>query len=284
MKKYSHIKHLFFCLLSLISPHITGQTEVELVPVRGGTFLMGDTCCYSNRRPQRMITINDFSIGKYEITVAQFSHFVTATAYITDAEKGEGSTILKGGEWSTIDSVNWRHDTKGDINTRINNPVIHVSWNDAVEYCKWLSSITGRHYRLPTEAEWEYAARGGQYGLNDDDKTIFSGSNDIENVAWYLDNTDPEEGVKEVGTKQPNQLGIYDMTGNVWEWCSDWYDKEYTPCDTINPQGPAQGARRVNRGGSWYTPPVPQSHTTHRSSLKPEKQGNLLGFRVVCTD
>ena len=284
MKKKSHIRHLFFCFLLLISLSAMGQTEVELVPVGGGTFLMGDTCCYSNRRPQRMITVNDFSIGKYEITVAQFSRFVSATAYVTDAEKGEGSIILKSGGWSTIDSVNWRHDTKGDINTRMDHPVIHVSWNDAVAYCQWLSSATGRHYRLPTEAEWEYAARGGQYGLKEDAQTLFSGSNDIDEVAWYLDHTDPENGVKEVGIKRPNLLGIYDMTGNVWEWCSDWYDKEYNPNDTIDPQGAAQGVRRVNRGGSWYTPPIPQSHITHRSSLKPEKQGNLLGFRVVCSD
>lgn len=260
------------------------KTDMELVFVQGGTFLMGDTCCYGNRKPQRTITLSDFSIGKYEVTAAQFARFVRETSYITDAERGEGSTILKGeNTWQTLDSISWKHDSKGEMNKVDSKPVIHVSWNDAVAFCEWLSRTTHRTYRLPTEAEWEYAAQGGQQD-GGSLRTSFSGGDSIEKVAWYLDNTNTESGVEPVGQKLPNLLGVYDMTGNVWEWCYDWYAKEYNPADTLNPLGAAEGERRVNRGGSWRTPAVPQSHLTHRSSLKPNKQGNLLGFRVVCTD
>jgi formylglycine-generating enzyme required for sulfatase activity len=281
----NYMKQAFLMLLLMLPAAARAQHEVELVFVRGGAFTMGDTCCYGNRKPLRTVTLSDFSIGKYEVTLAQFARFVRETSYLTDAERGEGSTILRGeNDWQTVDSVTWRHDSRGERSGRADKPVIHVSWNDAVAFCEWLSRTTRRRYRLPTEAEWEYAAQGGQLGAKGGVRPFFSGSDSIEKVAWYLDNTHTEGGVEPVGQKLPNQLGVYDMTGNVWEWCADFYAKEYLPADTVNPQGAAQGERRVNRGGSWRTPAAPQSHLTHRSSLKPNKQGNLLGFRVVCTD
>lgn len=259
---------------------LSARETPEMVFVKGGLFVMGDTCCYENRHPLREIILDNFYIGKYEVTYQEFARFIEETGYITDAEKGEGSTILVGEEWRMLPEINWRHDSKGELQQEVNAPVIHVSWYDAVAFCNWLQEKEGKGYRLPTEAEWEYAARGG--------KTLphnrFSGADRIEEAGWYLDNTDVEKGVEAVGRKAPNSLGIYDMTGNVWEWCSDWYAKEYDPADTENPQGPSQGIRRVNRGGSWRTPAEPQSHITHRSSLKPEKQGNLLGFRVAYSE
>lgn len=128
----------------------------------------------------------------------------------------------------------------------MNAPVIHVSWYDAVVFCNWLQAKEGKGYRLPTEAELEYAARGGETFFHN----RFSGADSIDVAGWYLDNTEVEKGVELVGRKAPNSLGIYDMTGNVWEWCSDWYTKEYDPTDRKNPQGPAEGVRRVNRGGN----------------------------------
>lgn len=258
------------------------REKVEMVFVEGGQFLMGDICCYANRKPVRRISLGDFCIGKYPITVEQFAKFIEQTNYITDAEKGHGSTILNGETWETLDSINWRHSTQGKILTKEqqNIPVVHVSWNDAMAYCSWLSKITKKNYRLPTEAEWEYAAHGGK--KHSHNLTRFSGSNSIDSVGWYIGNTTPDDGVQPVGLKNPNSLGIYDMTGNVWEWCSDWYGSPYIAADTINPQGPAEGKRKVGKGGSWRTPAEPQSHITHRSSLNPEKQGNLLGFRVAC--
>ena len=256
------------------------QSYPEIVFVKGGTFLMGDTCCNNNRKPIREVSISDFYIGKYEVTIGQFADFINDTKYVTDAEKGNGSVILKGEEWLTIDSVNWRHDTKGVLEQRKDIPVIHVSWNDATEYIRWLTEKRGKPYRLPTEAEWEYVAKGG----TDIDKYFtFSGSDDIDLVGWYLDNTTTLTGAEKVGSKQPNTLGIYDMTGNVWEWCNDWYIGKYDTGDIVNPQGPKEGTRKVSRGGSWRTPAAPQCHITHRNSGKPEICGNILGFRIACS-
>lgn len=277
------MKTILFCflfMLPLCSP--AQQSKIETVFIEGGTFEMGDTCCYNNRRPVHTVTISDFNIGVYEATVSQFARFIVATNYITDAEKGNGSIILIGKDWLESDTVNWRHNTKGERYMDLENndhPVIHVSWNDAIAFCNWLSEETGVKYRLPTESEWEYAAKGGKYASNN--PTLFSGSNNIDEAGWYIENTTPDIGVRPVGLKKPNTLGIYDMTGNVWEWCYDWYKSSYNTEDQTDPKGPDEGKRRTSRGGSWQTPAQPQSHITHRNSLAPEKQGNLLGFRIV---
>jgi len=221
-------------------------------------------------------------MSKYEITVSQFANFIHNTGYLTDAEKGQSTVVLRGDEWLQTDTVNWRHDTKGDCYSDYKNnnyPVIHVSWNDAMAFCKWMSDSTYKYFRLPTEAEWEYAAKGGS---KHSQTTAFGGSNNIDEVGWYIENTDVNQGVMQVGLKKPNELKLYDMTGNVWEWCYDWYQSSYDENDTQNPQGPVTGKRRTSRGGSWRTSAEPQSHVTHRNSLAPEKQGNLLGFRIVC--
>lgn len=276
------MKLILITILSLLFIASSAQQiEIKTVKVEGGIFWMGDTCCYNNRKPVHKVTLSDFNIGVYEIMVSQFASFISATNYVTDAEKGKGSIVLVGDNWLEKDSINWRHNTRGELYPELihnNYPVIHVSWNDANEYCKWLSNETRNKYRLPTEAEWEYAARGGKSNPN---LTLFSGSNDINEVGWYIENTTPDTGVMPVGVKKPNELGIYDMTGNVWEWCHDWYKSSYEPEEQINPQGSTDGKRRTSRGGSWRTPAQPQCHITHRNSLAPEKQGNLLGFRVV---
>ena len=123
-------------------------------------------------------------------------------------------------------------------------PVEQVSWNDCQEFIEQLNALTGKKFRLPTEAEWEYAARGG----NKSKGYIYSGSNDVDAVAWYSDNS--ESSTHEVKGKLPNELGLYDMSGNVWEWCSDWYGS-YSEALVTNPQGPSSGSNRVFRGGGW---------------------------------
>jgi len=128
---------------------------------------------------------------------------------------------------------------KGD-----SNPVEKVSWNDCQEFIRKLNSLTGRTFRLPTEAEWEYAARGG----NQSKGYKYSGSNTLSSVAWYADNSSSQTHA--VKTKSPNELGLYDMSGNVYEWCSDWYGS-YQSSTQTNPQGPSSGSDRVLRGGSW---------------------------------
>jgi formylglycine-generating enzyme len=156
-----------------------------------------------------------------------------------------------------------------------NHPVIHVSWNDASEYCNWLSLKTGKSYRLPTEAEWEYAAKGGSQSRG----YTYSGSNNAGDVAWCMENSGNE--THPVGQKQPNELGIYDMTGNVWEWCSDWYGKDYyAGSPSNNPKGPSTGWNRVYRGGSWGND-ARYCRAARRNNRTPDDRDCSLCFRLV---
>lgn len=150
-------------------------------------------------------------------------------------------------------------------------PVVNVSWDDAQAFISRLNNLTGKRYRLPTEAEWEYACRGG--GRNQE----YCGGDDIDTVAWYDGNS--RSTAHPVGQKQPNSLGIYDMSGNVWEWVQDWYDSDY-PSSGNNPQGVTSGSHRVRRGGSWYFT-AERARAADRSGASPSVRDSLLGFRLV---
>ena len=221
----------------------------EMVAVKGGTFTMGGTAeqgsdAESDEKPTHSVTLTDYYIGKFEVTVGLFRAFINETNYRTDADKEGWSYVWEGPYWAREDGVNWKCDANGKVrsSSEDNHPVIHVSWNDAKAFCEWLARKTSQMFRLPTEAEWEYAARGG----NKSNGYKYSGSNNIDNVAWSSNS-----GTHQVGTKSPNELGIYDMSGNVWEWCQDWYGK-YSSSSQSNPTGSSSGSYRVLRGGSWY--------------------------------
>jgi formylglycine-generating enzyme required for sulfatase activity len=190
----------------------------EFVAVKGGTFRMGSNSGYREEKPVHNVTVSDFNISKTEVTFEQYDVFCDAT--------GRGKPYDEG--WG-----------RGD------RPVINVSWRDAVAYCEWMSKVTEKTYRLPTEAEWEYAARGG----NKSKGYTKSGSNDLDAVGWYSSNSGRK--THPVAQKQPNELGLYDMSGNVWEWCSDWYG-DYSSSPQTDPQGSNSGDYRVLRGGGWY--------------------------------
>ena len=188
----------------------------DMIMVEGGTFTMGATSeqgedAYSHEKPVHQVTLSDYYIGETEVTQAL---------------------------WKAVMGTNPSY-FKGD-----SNPVEKVSWNDCQEFIRKLNSLTGRTFRLPTEAEWEYAARGG----NQSKGYKYSGSNTLSSVAWYADNSSSQTHA--VKTKSPNELGLYDMSGNVYEWCSDWYGS-YQSSTQTNPQGPSSGSDRVLRGGSW---------------------------------
>ena len=154
-------------------------------------------------------------------------------------------------------------------------PVEYVSWEDCQTFISKLNSITGKQYRLPTEAEWEYAARGG----NRSKGYKYSDSNTLSNVAWYSDNSGSK--THEVMTKSPNGLGLYDMSGNVWEWCSDWYDREYYAISpSNNPKGPSSGSNRVWRGGGWNSI-ARGCRVSYRDDCKPSGRDSRLGLRLV---
>ena len=190
----------------------------DMIAVEGGTFTMGATAeqasdAYSDEKPTHQVTLSSYYIGKTEVTQE-----------LWQAVMGSNPSGFSGA----------------------NLPVEKVSWEDCQIFIAILNELTGKYFRLPTEAEWEYAARGGSKSQG----YKYSGSNTVDDVAWYPSNSSSK--THPVATKAPNELGIYDMSGNVLEWCRDWYSSSYySSSSQYNPTGPASGSRRVYRGGSW---------------------------------
>lgn len=252
------------------------DVELEMIWVAGGSFDMGSNSsdAYSNEQPVHRVTLDGYWIGKYEVTQAQYKTIMGANPSM------------------------WKGDTF---------PVEKVNWNDCREFIREINSRTGSlgiTFSLPTEAQWEYAARGGAKSRG----YKYSGSDDLDDVAWYISNSGDKylsnsimEGLAKaskweeyrakrdeshckthiVGQKQFNELGLYDMSGNVWEWCADWYDsKYYSKSPKRNPENSTLASVRVLRGGSWF------SHSRHcRSAYRygygPDGRGRRSGFRLV---
>ena len=232
-----------------------GSSVVKMIKVEGGSFNMGSSH-NAWESPIHLVQLDDYYISETPVTIGLFKTFVDETGYLTDAESdkyclGFELPIIDDEnqiKWKVYKDINWRFSEKG-IKTNsieINYPVYFVSWNDAVQFCIWLSKKTGDLFRLPTEAEWEYAARGGKYSHD----FIYSGSNDLNDVGWYSDNS--EMTINEVAKKKPNELGLYDMSGNVSEWCLD-DNGNYCgyPLESINPIC-KNGWGKVFRGGDWF--------------------------------
>ncbi len=217
----------------------------NMIPVEGGTFQMGATSeqgsdAYSDEKPVHSVTLSDFMIGETEVTQELWK-----------AVMGNNPSKFKG--------------TK--------NPVECVSWNDCKVFIGKLNSLTGKDFRLPTEAEWEFAARGG----NKSGLFKYSGSNEIDKVAWYQGNSN---NTHPVGKKNANELGLYDMSGNVWEWCEDWYG-DYSSSPQTNPKGPNDGSDRVIRGGSWSSFSAWYCRVPYRNNRTQDVRCNILGLRLA---
>jgi formylglycine-generating enzyme required for sulfatase activity len=286
------------------------EAAQNMVLVKGDAFDMGGTPeqkdCRVDEKPVTRVTVDDFYMGKYAVTVREFKQFMEATGYKTDAEKDGGSNLWTGSEWKKKAGVNWKCDVKGKVrpDSEHNHPVIHVSWNDAVAFCNWLSeqqnlakvyTISGEQvtadwnakgYRLPTEAEWEYAARGGgQAVLFGNGKNVadpkeinFAGSAAYKK-AYSVAGEYRQKTVPVGSLNSPNALGLHDMSGNVWEWCWDW-KAPYPGGNKNNYRGPASGSYRVCRGGSWYD--FPQGvRVASRFNFTPGSRSGLLGFRLA---
>ena len=195
----------------------------NMIFVEGGTFQMGNSFGKDDEKPVHTVLLNNFYIGKYEVTVGQYRQFVAATGYVTTAEREDWAGLWNGTSWETRKGISWQYDAFGKKRPtdEDNHPVIYLTWTDATKYCEWLSGASGKHYRLPTEAQWEYAAKGGQTSHS----YVYSGSNNIEEVGWCF--TNGQGQTHAVGKKKPNELGIYDMTGNVLEYTADWYNDKY---------------------------------------------------------
>ncbi len=216
--------------------------DVQMVLVAGGSFNMGTDSLRDTERPVHQVSVDSFYISRYETTISLFSRFICSTGYMTDAQRdGKGSVIFVKGGFDLAKNVTWTYDEEGMPRSigDTSYPVLHVSWYDADTFCKWLSHATGEHYRLPSEAEWEYAARGGRNTKG----YIYSGGDDADRVAWY--GPDAHMHVHPVGLMLPNELGLYDMSGNAWEWCSDLYARYDTPAH--------HGEERISRGGCYLS-------------------------------
>jgi len=220
--------------------------NIEMVFVEGGTFTMGCTeeqgsDCYPDTKPAHTVTVSSFYIGKYEVTQAQ---------------------------WKAVMGSAHNVENEGD-----DLPVDNVSWEDAQVFIRKMNAKTGKVFRLPTEAEWEYAARGGKDGKG----YKYAGSNNIDEVAWYEGNSGGE--THPVGQKAPNELGLYDMTGNVWENMNNWHD-DYNDSAKTNPVGPISGKYRVGRGGSWREGTL-ENRVSVRFVDTPGNRDDNCGLRLV---
>jgi formylglycine-generating enzyme required for sulfatase activity len=248
------------------------EAEKGFVPVAGGCFLMGNGFSdgYHLENPVHEVCLDGFSIARFDVTVGEFKHFVAATGYRSEAEQGDGCYVYDGSSWQKDAAASWRNPgfTQDD-----RHPVVCLSWNDAVSYAKWLSAVDNRNYHLPTEAQWEYAARGGGRIER------YAGGDDVEAVAWYSANSGGS--THPVGLKKANVLGLYDMSGNVWQWTADWYgERYYRDSPKNNPQGPVSGTKRVFRGGSWFYD-ARGVRASYRDFAVPVYRSSYLGFRLV---
>ncbi len=227
------------------------RIEAELASIKGAWFLMGSVDGEDNERPIHRVWVDTFELGTCQVSNAEYALFVQSTGHPPP---------------SCLDDSKFNDP---------NQPVVAVSWLDAMSYCEWLSRVTGRNFRLPTEAEWECAARAGaegkRYPWGDDEPQLQPHYN-----SRWIDG--PEPGAQ----GSPNAYGLYDMCENVHEWCSDWYGAHYySVSPPRNPRGPEAGSRRVSRGGSWRHQ-LKISRCAARSSIPPEFRYTDYGFRIAC--
>lgn len=272
---------------------IVNSIGMKIVPIPAGTFQMGstkeDVDKEEDERPHVVEITRPFHMGKYEVTVGQFKAFVKDTGYRTEAEKdGKGGRAFNGKEFIQKPEFNWHNLFFKQAD---DEPVIVVSWNDAVAFCDWLSKKEGKTYRLPTEAQWEYACRAGTntrfYNGDKEDELRHIGNiadaslkKKWVEVNWSMSWDDGFPFTSPAGKFKPNAFGIHDMVGNAWEWCSDWYDKEYPKGPVKDPQGPATGTLRIARGGAWSTQPK-FCRSAFRDWHEPTYRSDCVGFRVV---
>jgi formylglycine-generating enzyme required for sulfatase activity len=303
---------------------ITNSIGMKLSLVPAGEFMRGseedrtdtleafpycDTKWLAGELPQRRVRITKpFYIGQFEVTLHQFLKFYHAAGYKTEVER-DGKARLGYQGAQLVESNSFRPWAPG-WQTGFDHPAIYVTWNDAVAFCQWLSKTEGKRYRLPTEAEWEYAARAGtshRFSFGDDPEELVRHGNGADrdrksitptavfasfdaekkkkgaDVPFpFLERRDGFAWTAPVGKFRPNAFGLYDMHGNAWEWCSDWYDERaYESAPTDDPTGPASGKARVLRGGGFNFAPV-ALRCASRNNDNPSNCACSYGFRVVC--
>jgi formylglycine-generating enzyme required for sulfatase activity len=260
----------------------------------GDDLLNSDS--HNAERPQHRVRITQpFYLGTYHVTLRQFRQFVSATGYKTEGEMAtkQGrygwNSDKKAFEFSEIYS--WRN---AGFQQTDEHPVVDVSWNDATAFCKWLSKKEGKTYRLPSEAEWEYACRAGsttRYYSGDDPETLAAVGNVADatfkaTISGWTHTINARDGhvfTAPVGSFKSNAFGLYDMHGNAWQWCADWFGESYYTKSPVNdPMGPSSGTKRVQRGGGWGDR-ADMATSAERGAVEPNFIGDSGGFRVART-
>jgi formylglycine-generating enzyme required for sulfatase activity len=256
--------------------------ELALIPA--GEFLMGSDDAEEDQRPAHRVHLDDYLIGVHQVTNAEYARFVQETGHrapaiyelplvVTAGSRDRERTFRATGQPYAWTGAQPPRD-------RLDHPVTLVRWEDAAAYCSWLSTVSGRRVRLPTEAEWEKAARGGLEG-----KRYPWGDRLDRNLANFL--ADPAlraaHGTTPCRSYPANDYGLFDVTGNVWEWVHDWYDPAYYAVEVArNPAGPGLGHLRVVRGGAWLVSDVRMLSCSHRHKVPPDTYSYSIGFRIVC--
>lgn len=270
------------------------QTGMEFVRVAGGCFQMGQVetekadlyrlrlpfganVSFGDETPRHEVCVDEFYMGKHEVTVGAFRVFIEETGYRTEAEKHGGCQEyqIPGYRWRYNEKLSWREP---GFKQNDNEPVVCVSWDDSKAFADWLSGKDlGHRFRLATEAEWEFAAR--QRG---NDSSYAAGSNETGEVGWYVENS--PRRTSPVGTRKGGEMGIHDLSGNVWEWVADFYSRDYyRQSPGKNPVGPEEGSFRVTRGGGWNSFPW-NTRVANRERILPSHRDTNQGFRVVFTE
>ncbi len=253
-----------------INPKVINDPPyLDMIQIEGGTFMMGSEENI-HEQPVHEVQVTDFYLGKYPVTVKQYMEFVeeTGTRYPEWLDQGNRYNIFTGTDnhYKPLEAVLLKE----------NHPIVGISWMDAMAYCKWLGEKTRKEYRLPSEAEWEYAARGGRLSSG----FKYSGSNKLKEVGWYSKNS--QEETKGVGLKLPNELGLYDMSGNVLEWCADYWHGSFKGAPSNGSAWIKGGDKddRVVRGGSWDDDDR-LCRVSYRLGDYVYDRLNFVGFRVA---
>jgi formylglycine-generating enzyme len=258
----------------------------DMVRIPAGEFFIGSDDGDEDERPVRMVHLDEYSIGLHPVTQRQYARFVRETGYRPPAVYELPLIVTNGGRdrermFRRLGAQYVWSDSQPPAE-RLDHPVTLVRWEDAAAYCKWLAEASGRPVRLPTEAEWEKAARGGL------ERARYPWGNELDPLrANFL--TDPSlkmsHGTTPARAFPPNGYGLYDVIGNVWEWVSDWYAADaYRSASDRNPQGPPEGRLRILRGGGWPVSDIRMLTCAHRHEVPTDTYSYSIGFRLACSE
>jgi formylglycine-generating enzyme required for sulfatase activity len=261
---------------------VTLAASLTLARIPAGDFLMGAADAAEDERPVHRVHVSEFFIGRFPVTQDDYARFVRATGYQAPAVREPPLIASENDELfrELAARYTWRDGAPPDGHGT--HPVVLVKYEDAAAYCRWLTEAIGQVVRLPTEAEWEKSARGGIPGYR------YPWGNEIDPSRgnFLPDPTSKRKrGTRSTGTYPPNAYGLYDMAGNVWEWVSDWYGRDYyAGGEAVDPKGPGSGTLRIVRGGAWVNDDVTMLRCAYRHKVPPDTYAYSIGFRIVCSE